>query len=333
MKHYNIPIFIPELACPNRCIYCNQRSISGQLIFPENNEIIKKIQDHINSFTPPYEAEIAFFGGNFTGIDIEKQIELLELVQPYIKDRIKGIRISTRPDYINSKILSILKAYNVITIEIGAQSFSQDVLDYSKRGHTVKDIIEASKQIKEFGFELGLQMMIGLPLDTIEKSIHTAKSILALGAKSTRIYPCLVIENTELAEIFLSGQYKPLDLENAIIWTSKIYEIFHNKIDILRVGLHPSESFINNIGYLAGSFHVSFRELVLTNIWKKKLMKINQDNSKKLVITTSNISRNYAIGYNSQNKNLLKQRFKCVEYKTKPNLKDFDLEFQLEKCI
>lgn len=295
---------------------------------PKNSEIIEKIESHLLSFRGEYNAEIAFFGGNFTGIELEKQIELLSLVQPFIKNRIKGIRISTRPDYINKESLELLKSYNVTAIELGAQSLCQDVLDFSKRGHSVEDIEKASKLINDYGFELGLQMMVGLPLDSMEKSIYTAKKIISLGAKTTRIYPCLVIENTELEELYNQGKYKALELEEAVSWVSKIYPLFiENNIEILRVGLHPSEALINKTGYLAGSFHVSFRELVLSKIWEENLCKIEANKDKKLVIYTNKKDINYAIGYNSKNRNMLKERFKEVEFKTREDLKEFEWNY------
>lgn len=332
MRHYNIPIFIPELACPNRCIYCNQQNISGQLFLPSKEEIIEKINSHLLSFKRPYIAEVAFFGGNFTGIEIEKQINYLEIVQPYIQNKdIESIRISTRPDYINKDILDILKQYNVKTIELGAQSLCQDVLDFSERGHSVEDVEKAAKLINDNGFELGLQMMIGLPLDTLEKSIFTANKIIHLGAQSTRIYPTLVIEDTKLAQLYKNGIYKSLSLEDAVDWCSKIYPIFHeNNITILRVGLHPSEALINSKDLVAGAFHVSFRELVLTKIWEEKLLAIESNNSKSIIISVCSKSINQAIGYYSQNKNLLKNRFKAVKFKSDNNLKEFEFNYILE---
>lgn len=297
---------------------------------PKNSEIIEKIESHLLSFKGEYNAEIAFFGGNFTGIELEKQIELLSLVQPFIKNRIKGIRISTRPDYINKESLELLKSYNVTAIELGAQSLCQDVLDFSKRGHSVEDIEKASKLINDYGFELGLQMMVGLPLDNMEKSIYTAKKIISLGAKTTRIYPCLVIENTELEQFYNQGKYKALELEEAVSWVSKIYPLFiENNIEILRVGLHPSEALINKTSYLAGSFHVSFRELVLSKIWEENLCKIEANKDKKIVIYANKKDINYAIGYNSKNRNILKERFKEVEFKTREGLKEFEWNFDL----
>lgn len=331
MRHYNIPIFIPELACPNQCIYCNQRYISGQIFQPTKEEIIEKINSHLKTFQKPFEAEVAFFGGSFTGIETDKQIEYLRIVQPYIDEGIiKSIRISTRPDYINEIILDILKQYRVKTIELGAQSLSQDVLDFSKRGHSVEDVENASILINEYGFELGLQMMIGLPKDTVEKSIQTAKKIIEFGAKSTRIYPTLVIEKTKLAEQYRAGEYQPLTIEKAIDWTAIIYKIFYDAgIKILRVGLHPSEALINKTELLAGAFHVSFRELVLTKIWYENLQTIKSDSNKNLTIYTAPNSINQAVGYNSTNKVRLRQNFKQIRFKTKEGLKELEFRYSL----
>lgn len=331
MKHYIIPIFIPELACPNRCIYCNQRYISGQINQPEKEEIIEKINSHLSTFKSPCQVELAFFGGSFTGIEPQKQIEYLEIIQPYIKSgEIESIRLSTRPDYINESILQTLKDYNVKTIELGAQSLCQDVLDYAQRGHRVEDVENASKLIIDKGFDLGLQMMIGLPKDSIEKSIISAEKIVSLGAKSTRIYPTLVIENTELANLYRKGEYKPLGLEDAVIWVAKIYKIFYNNnVKILRVGLHPSESLINKTELLAGAFHVSFRELVLTQIWKEELDQIPKDKTKHLTITTNPKSKNHAIGNNGRNRTSLQAQFRFVSYQEDPVLKEFEFNYTL----
>ncbi len=312
MKHYNIPVFIPELACPNQCIYCNQRHISGQLQVVKPEEVKQIIEQHLATFIKPSHVELAFFGGSFTGIEEKDMITYLETVQPYIEQGdVKNIRISTRPDYINERILEILKKYNVKNIELGAQSLDEEVLNFAKRGHTVKDVENASQLIKSYGFSLGLQMMIGLPLDTLEKSKQTAHKIISLGAESTRIYPTLVINNTELADLYKKGQYKALTLEEAVEWTAEIYKIFSKTdIIILRVGLHPSESLINGEQLLAGPFHVSFKELVLTRLWQEKFDTLSA-NTKTIIVNPKEI--NYAIGYNSRNKKNLQEK--------QPNLK------------
>lgn len=319
MKHYNIPIFIPELACPNRCIYCNQRHISGQLQAVKPEEIEQIIEQHLSTFIRPSFVELAFFGGSFTGIDEKDMITYLKIVQPYIeKGEVKSIRISTRPDYINEKNLDILKQYNVRDIELGAQSLNEEVLAFAKRGHTVKDVENASRLIKDYGFSLGLQMMIGLPLDSVERSKETAKKILELGAKSTRIYPTLVINNTDLADLYKAGKYKALSLEEAVDWTAEIYKVFsQTDITILRVGLHPSEALIKGEQLLAGPFHVSFKELVLTKLWQEKLEKI-PDNTKTISVNPREI--NYAIGYNGVNRKILQEKFPFLKFISDSNV-------------
>jgi histone acetyltransferase (RNA polymerase elongator complex component) len=319
MKHYNIPIFIPELACPNRCIYCNQRHISGQLQAVKPEEIRQIIEQHLATFIKPSHVELAFFGGSFTGIGENEMITYLKIIQPYIeKGDIKSIRISTRPDYINKKILDILKSYNVSDIELGAQSLDEEVLSFAKRGHTVKDVENASQLIKDYGFSLGLQMMIGLPLDSVEKSKKTARKILELGAKSTRIYPTLVINNTDLADLYRAGQYKALSLEEAVDWTAEIYKIFsQTDITILRVGLHPSEALINGEQLLAGPFHVSFKELVLTKLWQEKLTNI-PINTKTILVNPREI--NYAIGYSGANRKKLQKKLPFLKFISDSNV-------------
>lgn len=262
MKHYTVPIFVPELACPNRCVFCNQNSISGchsqpdpeevKLIIEERLHTIPKVNTHI---------EIGFFGGNFTGIDERQQKEYLEIAQKYYhQNDVHGIRLSTRPDYITPQSLDLLKQFNVTTIELGAQSLDEDVLKLAGRGHTIEDIEYASKLIHKYGFRLGLQMMTGLPGDTVEKSIKTANKIIELGASDVRIYPTLVIKNTELEKLWLSGTYKPQSLDEAVNLSAALIDIFNKAgLNIIRVGLHPSDDLLRDM--LAGPFHPSFRQL------------------------------------------------------------------------
>lgn len=304
--HCNIPIFVPQLACPHACIFCNQKYISGQQKAPSMLEVKETIETYLSTLSRDDEVELAFFGGSFTGISMEMQNKYLQLVQPYIKEgRIGSIRLSTRPDYINTEILDNLKKYNVKDIELGAQSLDDEVLQFSERGHSVEDVYKASELIKSYGFNLGLQMMIGLPLDTKQKSIHTAKTIVSLGASTTRIYPTLVIEHTKLAQLYKENEYKPLTLIEAINWTKDIYKVFLNShVKVLRVGLHPSKDIVSGEGFLAGPFHISFFELVLTEIWKERLQSLIKPDTKEIILNPKDV--NHIVGYNSANKDLLK---------------------------
>ncbi len=318
IKHYNIPIFIPELACPFQCAFCNQKKISGQSLIPDKQEIIHTIESHLCSFKEKNRfVNIAFFGGSFTGIPKEEQEYYLSLAQPYIESgEVNGIQISTRPDYIDTDILNILKKYHVNTIELGAQSLDDEVLQKTFRGHTADQVINSSKLIKSMGFKLGLQMMIGLPGDTLEKAIATAKQIVKLQADNTRIYPALVIKDTAMHNWYKKGKYKPLSLEDAVVQTKAILTIFMNaNIKVLRIGLHPSEGLVNGNELVDGPFHINFKEMVLTEIWADKFNDYLKSNSKNSIeISVPKHEINYAIGYKAKNKKLLEKYYKTVKF-------------------
>lgn len=316
-RHYNIPVFLPELACPNQCVFCNQSHISGQKTIPLPTDITAIVEKYLQTISSGNDIQIAFFGGSFTGLPIALQQKYLQAAAPFIASgKVTGIRLSTRPDYITSDILEILARYNVQDIELGAQSFDESVLKQSQRGHTVQHIEDASKRIIDAGFSLGLQMMIGLPGDTLEKSMHTAQRIVELGAHSTRIYPTLVIANTELAERYKRGEYIPLSLDEAIVWTKSIYTYFEdNTVQVLRTGLHPTEEFDSHTTLLAGPYHRSFKELVMTAIWHDIYTKTLPKRRGKLTIRVPESQINYAVGYQQRNRTNLKEIYGwiCIE--------------------
>lgn len=328
LQHFTIPVFIPEEACPNRCVFCNQHRIAGADCAPSVDEVIAKIDAHLLTIPDSGEVEIGFFGGNFTGIPVEGQKAYLASVQGYISSgRIKSIRISTRPDYINRDILTMLKQYHVITIELGAQSLDDEVLRLAGRGHTAAEVHKAAEMIKESGFSLGLQMMIGLPGDTAEKSIFTATEIIRLGADCTRIYPTLVIKNTELEQLYLEGKYQPLLLEEAISRVADLVPLFVDAgVKILRIGLHPSDGLMDGSSLVAGPFEVAFGEMVFSEIWNRLFTTMVFNNGKRnlLTITTARGMRNAAIGYKALNKAMLLESFRKVIFNENPDLKGFE---------
>ena len=198
-KEYIIPIFVPNLGCPNDCTFCNQKKISGQQTNVTPDDVKKTIEYYLENFKDSSKyVEVAFFGGSFTGIDEGVQKELLEAANEYIKKgKVNSIRISTRPDYINRKILKMLKKYKVKTIELGVQSSNDYILQKSRRNHTFADVIKASKLIRFYGFTLGHQMMIGMPDSTEIDELNTAKDLIKLKPKIVRIYPVLVIKGIQ----------------------------------------------------------------------------------------------------------------------------------------
>lgn len=317
MKHRVIPVFVPELACPNQCIYCNQRIISGQLQIPTDEEIISVIERNLSTFTDDTFVELGFFGGNFTGIEIEEQQRLFSLIKPY-RDRgvIKEVRLSTRPDYINREIIDFLVENGVNTVELGVQSLDEEVLSIVQRGYTPSQVYDAARLIRQVGIKLGMQMMVGLPGDTPEKSLMTAEKIVEWGAENTRIYPTLVIQNTELASWYKTGKYKPLLLEEALHWVKPILYLFETRgVSVLRVGLHPTEGFIDGKDYMAGPFHVSFKELVQTLIWNdlfdkdKDGMFVDKVSGQAVVVEVPAKQINAAIGHYAKNKEFILNKY------------------------
>lgn len=221
-----------------------------------------------------YDYEIAFFGGSFTAIDRGYMLELLQAAYPYVKSgQVRGIRISTRPDCIDAEILDILKAYGVTSIELGAQSMDDGVLEANRRGHTAQDVADASGLIRSYGFELGLQMMTGLYTDTQEKAVETAERIIALVPETVRIYPTVVLKNTYLAELYEKGVYTPLNVEESVELCAGLVPMFENAdIKVIRLGLHSGKDIKENM--LAGGFHDSFGELVKSRILVNKILEL-----------------------------------------------------------
>ena len=320
IKHYNIPIFLPELACPYRCVYCNQFSITGLNDIVKADDVKAIIDSHLASFKEEKRfVEVAFFGGNFTGLPLQMQNDYLEAVQPYLdKGLIDGIRCSTRPDYITLQRVQEIKRLGMRNIELGAQSTNDEILKQCKRGHTYNDIVEASQTILSEGITLGLQMMIGLPSSKEEHDLQTAKDIVNLGAKETRIYPCIVVKDTELETMYKSGEYEALSIEEAVRRSAKLYSYFtENDVKVLRIGLHTSDE-LDNEAYVAGPYHKNFAEMVFSNIWKEKLKNIKTE-SKNIIINVPESQINHAIGWKGENKKLLLERFDSVEFKIKVN--------------
>ena len=242
-KHAIIPIFIPHRGCPNDCVFCNQRKITARTTAPTVDEVKNTIDTWLTTLGEVPTVEIAFYGGSFTGLRLTEQSSYLAIAKEY-KDRglIDKIHLSTRPDYIDRDILDNLKAYSVDTIELGVQSFDDEVLRKSNRGHTSASVYESVSLIKEYGFEFGIQLMIGLPGDSLETCIYSAKETVKLKPSLTRLYPTIVIDDTELLEMYERGEYQPLSREEAVTRTAAMYKILDEAgITIMRVGLKSTD--------------------------------------------------------------------------------------------
>ena len=254
---------MPHRGCPHQCSFCNQRHITGEIeeVTPEKvRNTIERCLQTIDS--NKYKTAVAFYGGSFTAIEKERQDELLAAAYEYVKaDKVESIRLSTRPDAIDTDVLQNLKRYSVTEIELGVQSMCDEVLSANKRGHTAADVVKAAKLIKKHGFSLGLQMMPGLIGDSKEKSLYTAREIAKLAPEFVRIYPTLVFCDTPLYDEYKSGRYTPLPLTQAVDICKALTEIFEeHKIKVIRVGLLVEEHAKEKL--IAGPYHDNFRQLV-----------------------------------------------------------------------
>ena len=316
-KQYIIPIFVPHLGCPNDCTFCNQRKISGQMKKITESDVIDTIEFYLSNFKEKNAyKEVAFYGGSFTGIDEETQNKLLEIAYEYVKEKkIDGIRISTRPDYIDKKTLKRLKKYKVKTIELGCQSTNDFVLQKCKRGHTYNDIVKASKLIRWYGFTLGYQMMVGLPESSALDDIKTAKDLIKLKPKIVRIYPVLVIRGTELENEYNNGEYEPLTVDQAVERCKELCYLFKKKkINVIRIGLQNTET-ISSPGstgseVVAGPYHETFRQLVESSMYYdillEKMKKISTK-AKEIEIIVNPQDVNDVVGYKRENLNKLEE--------------------------
>lgn len=272
-RHANLAFFVPHLGCPHQCIFCDQKTISGQQREPSPEEVRETCERYLPS--DGSSTEIAFFGGSFTAIDRDIMTGLLEAAWPFVRDgRASGIRISTRPDAIDDEILGILRRYGVRSIELGAQSMSDTVLRLNGRGHDSESVVRASGMIKEEGFSLGLQMMVGMygSEDPAAEAVYTAEKLADLGPDTVRIYPTIVVGGTVLEALYRSGRYVPMDMEQAVEVTASLMSMFRERgITVIRVGLHYEDSLVNTMA--AGPYHPAFGEMCESVIFRRRIEK------------------------------------------------------------
>lgn len=272
MRKINIPIFVSHQGCPHQCSFCNQKTITGSGDAVTPHQVRKAIEAALETAPrAPVQTEVAFFGGSFTAIDAKLQEALLGAAKPFLDSgAVHGIRLSTRPDCIDDVVVERLLRYGVTSVELGVQSSDAEVITMNKRGHTFEDVKGAFSLLRAAGFEVGLQMMLGLYGSTREKDIQTARDIAALKPDTTRIYPTVVLEGSPLCDLYRKGEYVPLTLEQAVDIAAAAYTIFkENGVRVLRMGLMASDTLSD--GCVAGPQHPAFGELVLSRLYLYKM--------------------------------------------------------------
>lgn len=334
-RHLNIPIFIPHLGCPNACVFCNQRSISGQTDFDEGR-VPDLLASCMATVGAEDEVEIAFFGGSFTGIDRALMIRLLEMTRPYTESgRVSAVRLSTRPDYIDEDILQILRRYAVKTVELGIQSTDDTVLSVCRRGHTAEDSRRACLAVKTAGFSLVGQMMVGLPGASPENEKKTAEDMVSFGADAVRVYPTVVFRGTELARMAEEGTYVPLSQEEAVERTASVLEIFAlHGIPCIRVGLCASENLADPFCVAGGACQSAIGEMAMSRVYLRRMLcglKNRTVSGRRLTLTVGAGEVSKAAGHRGENKKALQALFSPAKlsFREKKALAPYTVEIEI----
>lgn len=333
MKHVNVALFVVHKGCPHTCSFCNQRSISGSQKDITAADVHEAAATAIGSLTSQQASggEIAFFGGSFTMVERGYMISLLEAAYEYVEKGIfKGIRISTRPDGIDGEICSILKKYGVTAVELGAQSLDDRVLSMNERGHTAQDVVNASKMLREYGFELGLQMMTGLYGSGDADSIATAEKIIALAPDTVRIYPTVVLKGTRLCELMKKGEFVPKGIPETVELCARLIPMFENAgIKVIRVGLHSGGGV--DEGFAGGAYHPALRELCEGRIYYNHVLgELEKLGEGRYILGVSPQEISKMTGQKKQNLTRLREKgYECT-VKGVEGLSKYEVEIQNE---
>ncbi len=284
-----IPVFLPYAGCKHRCVFCDQLGATGENKKPSPSDINRKIEKYLKTFD---EYEVAFYGGTFTGLSKEEQLDYLKAIFKWFGRGIRWVRVSTRPDEIDEETADFLASHGVKVVEIGAQSMFDDVLKMSKRGHTVEDVKRAVKILRSRGFTVGVHLMVGLPGSSSDKDIESARMLSDLDIDIARIHPTLVFKGAELYRMTLLGDYEPLNLEEAVNRTSEMTIILEGRgIRVVRLGLHVPVDQRGNIAF--GPYHPSFGDMVRAMIIRKVVERLS---AKEVLVDTRHESWVYGYG-------------------------------------
>ena len=327
-----IPVFVPHLGCPNDCVFCNQRRISGHQQPVDALTLAQETESAAALLPKGAKRQLAFYGGSFTAIPKCQQEELLGCAKGYLeRGLIDSIRLSTRPDAIDGEILNRLEHYGVETIELGAQSLDDEVLLLSGRGHTAQDVADASELIRQCGFKLVLQMMTGLPGDTEQKDIETAKKIIALRPDAVRIYPTVIVRDTALYDLWQAGLYEEHTVDKAVSVCAKLLPLFQEAgIPVIRLGLNPTED-LSGGDAAGGAYHPALGELVRSRIMLERARGLlaGAEAGSRVIIHVPRGKTSQMAGQHRANTNGLIEEFKLRSLRVMDDLSTDEMKIEI----
>ncbi len=316
-----IPVFVPHLGCPYHCVFCDQRRISGQTEAATARTVREAIQKAAALPRTGAKRQLAFYGGSFTAIPLPEQEALLAEAKAGLdRGEIDAVRLSTRPDAVDEAVLERLKRYGVETVELGAQSMDEEVLRLSGRGHTARAVETASRLVKAAGFRLILQMMTGLPGDSPEKDLETARRLIALKPDGVRIYPTVIVRGTALYELWKAGCYREHSVEQAVEVCARLLPLFEEAgVPVIRLGLNPTEE-LSGGQAAGGAYHPALGELVRSRIWleKARTLLAETEPGSAVVLGAAPGQISQAVGQHRENIRRLCAEFALSELKIRP---------------
>lgn len=271
-----VPVFLPHAGCPHCCVFCNQSAITGadpSPAPPDLDRVARQIESFLAFSRLRSWVQIAFYGGNFLGQTPKTVQALLRKAEEFVSaGKVDAIRFSTRPDTVSPQRLDALAPFSVDTVEIGAQSLDDRVLERSRRGHSASETTAAVDLLKSRGYRTGLQLMIGLPGQDADSVMGTAAQAAALAPDFVRIYPTLVLAGSPLARWYRQGRYRPLRLDEAVSLAARMMRLFlAHRIPVVRMGLQATDALRPGSQVLDGPCHPAFGELVRSAVWLEQL--------------------------------------------------------------
>ena len=227
-------------------------------------------------------AEIIIMGGTFPATPLEyqeffvqrcldaitnrKSVSLEQAKSNAEKSRIKnvGITVETRPDWAKEKHVDHMLDMGVTRVEVGVQNIYEDIYERVNRGHSVHDVIDATRILKDAGMKVAYHLMPGLPGSSFDRDLDAFKRIFldpAFKPDMIKIYPCLVIKGTKAYEWWTKGEYKPYNTEEAAKLILEMKKIVPPWVRIMRVQRDIPAHLIE-----AGVNRSDLREIVLQRL-------------------------------------------------------------------
>ncbi|MEG1799887.1 MAG: radical SAM protein, partial [Synergistaceae bacterium] len=263
--------FLPFGGCRGRCVYCNQQTITGAEELP-SPDFVRSV---LTGLREP--REICYFGGSFCRFGHETVKAYLDAVTECAPAG-SLIRFSTYPgDLSDISFRRFIMSYPISCVELGLPSLDPKVLDSCRRDADPQAILSGIETLRDECVPLAVQMMIGLPGQTEESSLSDLRTLARIKGSlpwQLRLYPCLVIENTELFTMMNSGAYAPLSVEEAVLWGGAfIDEALSLGFIPIRVGLQESVSLASAVR--GGPHHPALGELIFSEALVRRLVREN----------------------------------------------------------